>query len=271
LDPGFISVLCTRCLLIIAMTRHSSTSRFSNRVEDYIRYRPHYPPALLEYITSHLGLKETGVVADIGSGTGISSEMFLRNGNKVWAIEPNTEMREAAERLLSHYPGFQSVAGTAENIPLGDHSVDMIVSAQAFHWFVAEESSREFRRVLKPGSWTVLLWNDRDTEVDGFARGYEALLKTLLDYNIVNHKNVDESVFDKFFGSGNYSTAHFENFQEFDFEGLKGRLMSSSYAPVAGHPAHEPMIKELERLFELYNINGKVRILYDTKMVYGKL
>jgi ubiquinone/menaquinone biosynthesis C-methylase UbiE len=250
---------------------NDSTTRFSNRVEDYIRYRPHYPVSVMDFLRSQLGLRSSDVIADIGSGTGISSMLFLENGNTVWGIEPNREMREAAERQLSHYKNFKSADGTAENIPLPDKSVDMIVAGQAFHWFDMSRSREEFARVLKQGRYAVLIWNDRKTESDAFSEEYDALLSTLEDYRKVNHKNVDRPVFDEFYGKRNYDIHIVPNHQDFDWEGLKGRLMSSSYVPVPGDPAHEPLMKRMKEIFDKYNINGKVKIEYDTKIVHGKL
>lgn len=253
------------------MTRHSSTTRFSNRVENYIRYRPGYPAGVLDHIRHELRIIPGSVVADIGSGTGISTELFLEQGYTVYGIEPNKEMREAAERLLAGYPNFKSMSGTAEAVPVDDRSIDLIVAAQAFHWFDIDAARLELKRALKPEGWAALLWNDRDTLVDGFAREYEALLKTLTDYNEVNHKNIDDAAFDRFFGKGNYYVKHFANSQQFDLEGLKGRLMSSSYAPVENDVAHGPMMKELERIFDRYQTGGMITIRYDTKMVYGRI
>jgi SAM-dependent methyltransferase len=253
------------------MTKHASTTRFSNRVEDYIRYRPHYPAGVIDLLKAEYGLSPSHSVADIGSGTGISTEMFLKNGNEVFAIEPNAEMREAAERLLGNFPGFKSIDGTAESTTLAAGSVEMIAAGQAFHWFDVPRSREEALRILKPRGWAVLLWNDRSADADGFAKEYEDLLCTLTDYNQVNHRNTHEPQFDVFFGKGKYNTHHFENFQRFNLEGLKGRLMSSSYAPVAGDPAHEPMMRELERIFHEYSDNGTITIKYDTKVVHGQM
>lgn len=250
---------------------HDPTKRFSNRVEDYIRYRPHYPKQVIGFLHDELGLKVNDVIADIGSGTGISSELFLGNGNTVWGVEPNREMRKAAECLLKDYANFKSVDGTAEQLPLSNNSVDMIVAGQAFHWFNVEKSKEEFRRVLKPGKYVVLIWNDRKTGAKGFEQDYEALLNTLEDYRKVNHKNVDKPVFDVFFGKGNYGIYIVPNYQDFDWEGLKGRLMSSSYVPLPADPAHEPLMGEMKNIFDRYNNDGQVRIEYDTKIVYGRL
>jgi ubiquinone/menaquinone biosynthesis C-methylase UbiE len=137
------------------------TQRFSSRVDNYIRYRPGYPDAILDTLRDAYGLTPASIVADVGSGTGILTEMFLRHGNVVYGIEPNREMREAAERLLAGYDRFHSVAATAEDTTLGDDSVDLVTAGQAFHWFDPSKARAEFARVLKPGGWVALIWNER--------------------------------------------------------------------------------------------------------------
>lgn len=112
-----------------------STQRFSTRVANYIKYRPLYPPAVLETLGQRCGLTDRSIIADVGSGTGILAEMFLRNGNTVYGVEPNREMREAGERLLVDYPNFHSIDGTAEATALEDGNVDFVTAGQAFHWF----------------------------------------------------------------------------------------------------------------------------------------
>lgn len=247
-----------------------ATERFSNRVENYIRYRPNYPQVLLEYLSRHCQLTSDSIIADIGSGTGILSEIFLRNGNSVYGVEPNPEMREAGERLLQHYPNFISVAATAETTGLASASIDMVTAGQAFHWFDQQQAKHEFRRILKPQGWVVLIWNDRKEDSDPFSLAYEQLLQTYAtDYREVNHKRIDDGVMDQFFEQG-YQVTTFENSQIFDFDGLKGRLLSSSYAPVAGQPGHEPMMTELKIIFDSYQRDGKVRIEYDTRLYCGK-
>src|SRR5712691_7831802 len=138
--------------------------RFSNRVADYVRYRPGYPPAVLDLLRTDCGLRPDHVVADIGSGTGILSKLFLENGNRVFGVEPNAEMRQAGEEYLASYDGFSSIEGSAESTTLADSSVDFITAAQAFHWFDPQAARREFARILKPGGWVVILWNDRRME-----------------------------------------------------------------------------------------------------------
>lgn len=248
------------------------TKRFSSRVENYVKYRPGYPQAVVDFLKSECGLTPEQTVADIGSGTGKSAELFLQNGNRVIGVEPNQEMREAAERLLAGYPRFQSAATTAEATTLEMHSVDMIVAGQAFHWFNREATRPEFVRILKPGGWVVLIWNDRRTTSTPFLEAYEGLLQTFgTDYKEVNHKNVDAAVIGAFFGSGRFAHTSFPNEQIFDLAGLKGRLLSSSYAPEAGHPNHLPMLDALTLLFDKFAVNGEVSFELDTLVYYGRL
>jgi SAM-dependent methyltransferase len=247
-----------------------STTRFSDRVENYVRYRPGYPDGVLDVLRRETALAPDSVVADVGSGTGISSELFLRNGNEVFAVEPNAEMRQAAERMLGHHAGFHSVAGTAEATTLPDGSVDHVVAGQAFHWFDRGKARREFGRILRPGGWVVLMWNARRDDSTPFLREYEALLQRYgTDYREVQHRNVDLSTLREFFAGGELEMRTLYNEQRFDFEGLKGRLLSSSYAPAEGHPHFPPMIAELERIFARNAEEGEVRFEYDTEIYFG--
>src|SRR5258708_2582165 len=152
----------------ILMPASNATSRFSDRVENYVRYRPGYPPGVLQALRDDCGLAPGHVIADIASGTGIWTRMLLENGNPVFGVEPNTEMREAGERLLAAFPKFTSVAGNAEATTLPDHSVDFITAAQAAHWFDRERARLEFVRILKSRGWLALLWNDRLTRSTPF-------------------------------------------------------------------------------------------------------
>jgi SAM-dependent methyltransferase len=248
------------------------TQRFSSRVENYIKYRPGYPSEIIEALRSECGLTSGSIVADVGSGTGILTEMFLRNGNLVYGIEPNREMREAAERLLKGYPRFHSVAAQTEETTLDDASVDFITAGQAFHWFDRAKARTEFARILKPQGWVALIWNERVTTTTSFLVAYEQLLKDYsIDYEQVDHRRIDDDVIHDFFGSDQCRLKQFENVQVFDYEGVKGRLLSSSYAPEEGHPNYEPMLTELERIFQAYQDEGKVVFEYLTQMYYGQL
>lgn len=245
--------------------------RFSNRVENYVRYRPNYPGDVIVFLQQQNILKQESVIADIGSGTGISTELFLKNGNTVYGVEPNKEMRETAEKLLIGYKKFKSIDATAENTTLQNESIDIIISGQAFHWFDKEKCKKEFKRILKKNGSVVLMWNDRRMDSSEFLIAYESLLKKFgTDYLKVNHKNIDDEQFDDFFGN-KASLKSFENYQYFDFVGLKGRLLSSSYVPAEVEANFEPMINALEDVFEKYNSNGKVTFEYDTKIYYGQL
>ncbi|HLI94057.1 MAG TPA: class I SAM-dependent methyltransferase [Puia sp.] len=248
----------------------NSTTRFSDRVEDYVKYRPHYPPRILSYLRDVYSFHSDWAVADIGSGTGISTGMFLQNGNHVYAVEPNREMRAKAEELLREYPGFVSMDGTAEATGLEDASAGLIVAGQAFHWFDPERTRREFLRIGKPGVVVALMWNER-LALSDFERDYEALILTYgSDYTTINHKNVADEQIGAFFQPAPFLLQSFANEQRFDFAGLKGRLLSSSYIPKEG-PRYEEMIGALRALFDRYQDQGRVRVGYDTKLYTGRL
>jgi SAM-dependent methyltransferase len=248
------------------------TQRFSGRVENYVRYRPGYPQELIELLAEECGLTASSVIADVGSGTGILSEMFLKNGNTVYAVEPNPQMRHAGERLLQAYPNFQSIEGAAEATTLEDKSVDFVTAGQAFHWFDRARARSEFLRILRPGGWTAFVWNERRTDTTPFLVDYEKMLVEYgTDYEAVNHTNVDEDVIYRFYAPGDFRLKVFKSRQIFDFEGLKGRLLSSSYTPEEGHPGYRPMLEELERIFQEHALNGAVAFEYDTKIYYGRL
>jgi len=250
-----------------------STERFSGRVEDYARYRPAYPPELLDFIRRECDLTEDTVVADVGSGTGILAQLFLDNGNRVIAVEPNDEMRRAGEWLLSEYGRFESVTGTAEATTLPPSSVDLITAGQAFHWFDPAPARKEFASVLRPGGRVVLVWNDRRKHGAPFQEAYERLLETYAtDYAEVEHgrKGSLENI-RSFFAPNPTNTATFGNRQVLDYDGLLGRLRSSSYVPAEGQPGRREMIDELERIFRDHENGGRVVMEYDTRAYYGSL
>lgn len=245
--------------------------RFSNRVADYVRYRPGYPGAVLDLLRRETGLGASSVVADVGSGTGISTELLLETGCSVYAVEPNAEMRAAAERMLGGRPGFHSAAGSATATTLPDHSVDLIVAAQAFHWFQGLETRAEFDRILKPEGWVALIWNVRRVDSTPFLAAYEALLvQYATDYGQVRHELVNDDVLKRFFHEGGFASHSFPNAQYFDLVGLKGRLLSSSYAPAAGQSGHEEMMAELEHIFQAHQSGGQVAFEYDTWVHLGR-
>lgn len=244
--------------------------RFSDRVENYVRHRPGYPQEIISLLQDEAGLTPKSIIADIGSGTGISAEFFLKAGCTVHAVEPNGDMRAAAERLLSRYPNFHSVSASAQATTLPDHSIDLIVAAQAFHWFNTPATRAEFTRILKPGGHISLIWNERKLDSTPFLHAFEQLLLTFgTDYTQIRHENVNAAALSSFF-SGPYATHTFPNEQRFDFEGLKGRLLSSSYAPGPGQPRHEEMIAELRRIYDAHQVAGQVCFEYDTRVHLGR-
>jgi SAM-dependent methyltransferase len=245
------------------------TLRFSSRVENYVKYRPSYPSGVIDVLTTQCELTENSVVADIGSGTGILSELFLKHGNRVFGVEPNREMREAGERHLKKYPMFTSTEGTAEATTLPDSSIDFVTAGQAFHWFDPARTRTEFTRILNPKGWITLIWNDRQTETTSFLREYEELLQT---YGTDHPPAVnDEEAIVAFFSPQPFAVKQFENRQLFDFDELKGRLLSSSYTPEPGNPNYDPMLAALRAIFNRRHVNSRVSFDYATRMYYGHL
>jgi len=252
------------------MKVQNALTRFSDRVEDYVRYRPGYPSAVLKTLEQRCGLTSTSSVADIGSGPGNFARMLLENGNEVFAVEPNREMRAAGMELLGHFARYHSLEGKAEETGLSAASVDFVVAAQAFHWFDAHKARAEFKRILRSGGWTVLIWNERLTASTPFLRDYEKLLfEYSTDYEQVRHENSYSGV--REFFHGQEQLAKFDNQQLFDYDGLRGRLLSSSYAPDAAHPLRQPMLSELRRIFDLHSRDGVVSFDYTVKMYFGQL
>ncbi len=243
--------------------------RFSNRAGNYAEYRPGYPRSVLDLLETECGLTESSVVADIASGTGLLSGLFLGYGNRVFGVEPNDEMRLAGERSLETCPGFTSVAGTAEANTLDAGAVDFVVVGHAFHWFDPGPTRAEFTRILRPGGWVALLWNEQRTDATPFLAAYESLIQR---YKTERYKPFDmQSEVRSFFAPKPFENRIFENLQTFGLDGLKGRLLSSSYVPDKGQPGHEAMMEELEGIFWDHQENGRVIVEYDTLVYYGRL
>lgn len=248
-----------------------NTTRFSNRVEDYVKYRPDYPVGIIHYLQQQYHLTTDKLIADIGAGTGISAALFLNAGYRVIAIEPNKEMREKAVELLSDFPGFQTIDGTAEDTRLDASSVDAIIAGQAFHWFEPESTRAEWKKRLKENGIVALIWNERLTE-SPFEKEYDQLIVHHgKDYIKVDHRNISDAHIAAFFHPATCQLTTFPNKQVFPWEGLKGRLLSSSYMPAAGDPGYDAMISDLEALFHKYAENGLITISYTTKLYTGRL
>lgn len=248
-----------------------SRKRFSNRVENYELYRPHYPHEVLEFLERQIGFNKNWVVADIGSGTGISSELFLMTGNQVRAVEPNQPMRLSAEKRFQACQTFQSVEGSAEETTLKGNSVDLIVAGQAFHWFNNAKAKREFQRISKKGAYLLLMWNEKQLATP-FMRSYEKLLERYaINYSGVCQKNIDSKAIKSFFFPKSYITHQIPHRQLFTYDQLKGRLLSSSYAPLEDHPMHQKMLTQLEKIYQENKQEGAVSFEYFCRLFLGNI
>lgn len=247
------------------------TRRFGDCVELYVRWRPDYPPALLDVLRRECSLTPQSIVADVGSGTGLLTRLLLDNGNTVIGVEPNAAMRAAAESQLADRRRFSSVAASAEATTLPDASVDLIVAGQAFHWFDRTAARREFVRILKPGGQVALIWHERLAGATPFLREYERLLCDYgIDYRETDHRHIDAAVLGEFFAPQGFRESRLPFRQVFDLEGLRGRTMSASYMPGPGHPRFEPMIDALTAAFVRHAQDGTVVFEYATRVFCGK-
>jgi SAM-dependent methyltransferase len=254
------------------MTFADAKQRFSNRVADYVRYRPGYPSAVLDLLRAECGWRSGHVVADIGSGTGLLSELFLENGNRVYGVEPNEAMRRAGEEYLASYDGFSSIEGSAESTTLAESSIDFVTAGQAFHWFEPNAARNEFIRILKPSGWVVIAWNDRRMEEKRLTLEYEELLERFgIDYKRVKDAYPETPHIRSFFGHDDFRSRDLPNEQVLDWEGLRGRLRSSSFAPTEDHANYAPMMAELGRIFRAHQRDGYVRMEYFTRIYFGQL
>jgi SAM-dependent methyltransferase len=248
-----------------------SVDRFTSRVETYTRYRPGYPVQIIDLLQRECGLTRDSIVADVGSGTGKSAEIFLSHGNVVFGVEPNASMRAVAERIFKDELRFRSVDGSAEATTLPEASVDLIVAGQAFHWFDPAKTRDEWVRILKPGGRAVLVWNDRELGTTPFLDDFEKLMLDFgTDYKEVRHEKA-EALIEGFFAPDKFTLASFPNRQVFDHDGLSGRVRSSSYTPEPGHPNFEPMMHQVKTIFDKHQENGYVNFDYETKVFYGRL
>jgi SAM-dependent methyltransferase len=247
-------------------------TRFSDRAEDYARYRPHYSHDVVHALQQACDLRPRHLIADVGCGPGLLAEVFLENGNRVIGVEINPEMRVAGQQYLAAYPNFSMIAGSAESTTLPAASIDYVVAGQAFHWFRPPEARTEFARILKPGGWAVLVWHDRDIDSTPFLRAYEQFVRQhAIDYEQVSHKWVaGYGAIHDFFAPNEMKLIKQHNQQHLDFDGLRGRLLSSSYIPRSGE-RYKAMMQALPTLFSEYAVDDRVVLEYDTKIYYGHL
>lgn len=251
---------------------HDSTNRFSNRVADYARARPGYPREVIDALRDRAGLSGASIVADVGAGTGIFARQLLDEVEcEVVAVEPNAAMREAMVVAIGPRDRFRAVDGTAEATTVDAASVDLVTAAQAFHWFDRAAFRRECQRILRPGGRVAILFNDRPPGGTPFLDGYERLLERFAtDYASVNHRRLTSRHFDDVFARG-HERLVFPNAQRFDYDGLAGRLLSSSYAPAADDPRAPAMLAALRELFDATNANGVVEMRYETQLTIGRV
>lgn len=246
-----------------------STTRFSDRVDNYVKYRPDYPAELVPALIERCRIADDAVIADVGCGTGISSRLFLERGFSVIGVEPNENMRAAAVEYLSAFDRFTAVDGTGEATTLGDASVDMVVVAQAFHWFDQAAAAIEFRRILRLPGRVALIWNERMMDEPGFHAEYESLIKRYgTDYHKVREHRMNNAELAAFFGDG-FDELRLHNSQTLDLDGLIGRTMSSSYLPNEGDPSAAAVRGEIETLFAKHERNGRIEILYNTNVYFS--
>lgn len=244
--------------------------RFSNKAEEYKIYRPSYPQALLAYLANDWGLGQKSIVADIGSGTGLFTALLLDRVRMVFGVEPNAEMRGAAEKRWTGNPHFVSVNGRAEETGLGAGTLDFITAAQAFHWFDPEKARKEFARILRKNGRVFLIWNKRSSSTD-FMRAYDTFLhKNIPEFREKTYPHMGEKKIFSFLNEDPKSR-QFPNSQLLDWQGLLGRFNSSSYAPPKGSGAHGVLVKKLKKIFDQYEKSGNISFLYETFVYSGKI
>ncbi|WP_316803276.1 class I SAM-dependent methyltransferase [Pedobacter nototheniae] len=247
----------------------SSITRFSNRSNDYQKYRPSYPEVVVTYLEQTIGLKKEHQIADIGSGTGIFSSLFIKHGYSLSAIEPNEDMRAHAENRLGHHHHFESINGTAEHTGLNDQSIDLITAAQSFHWFDIPKAKEEFYRIAKPGAHALLIWNILQDRTD-FLKEYQAL-KNKYAPDVVHSYRANPENIKAFFEPHELTVQNLYHSQTLDKTSLKGYLLSFSTVPLVGHPDYDPMIEALDVLFDKHEQNGQVKMEYETRLYLAQI
>ncbi|HEU4577675.1 MAG TPA: class I SAM-dependent methyltransferase [Polyangiaceae bacterium] len=247
-----------------------ATRRFSNRVAEYVEFRPGYPDGVFSALAQRLSPELPRVAADIGAGTGIFSRGLLAHGFEVFAVEPNAEMRAAAEASLAAEARFHSGGGRAEASALPDASVALVSAAQSFHWFDPEQCRREWRRILMPGGIVAVIWNERRLG-SSFLQAYEAAMRALAEYDEVHRRQRDRGTVRRLFEAQPLETLEYFHQQTFDWRGLRGRVLSSSYVPQPGAPGHDELMGALRQAYEAHQHGGHVQFDYVTRVHVGRL
>ena len=251
-------------------------SRFSDRAENYAKYRPGYPKEVLEFLEERCALRSGSTIADVGSGTGALSALFVEGGHRVFGVEPNREMREAAEGFLGDHPLFESVDGAAEDTTLADGSVDLVAVANALHWVERDAAKAEFSRVLGSGGRVAVVWSMSREGGTPFLEAHTELVLTHRTGGGAGGAGDVHGMTGAFFDGGSgghrgYETASFPHFQALDFEGLKGLVLSSSTMPAPGRPGSEEMLRGLEGIFRAHESGGEVVMEYEVSVYCGRL
>jgi len=248
------------------------TERFSGRVEAYRRYRSGYSREIVPLLGERCGLTRDSIVADIGAGTGMLGELFLENGNRVFAVEPNAEMRAACEQLVERYPLLTCIDGTAEETRLADHSIDFIAVGRALHWFDQDKCRPEFARILREGGWVVLASQGPHARTERVVRDFQTILKEHgIDFARLRHRYDIESAARRLFAGGEFQEAEFYSTEEMTHEDLEGFVLSLSVTPQPDHPGFPAMRRALQEYFARYQSGGKLRMPVTCKIHFGRL
>lgn len=244
--------------------------KFTGRATAYSAGRPGYPREILDILSQETSFDRVKIVADIGSGTGILSKLFLENGNRVYGVEPNEEMRSIAEKTLADYSLFVSVDGTAESTTLGDASIDLVTVGQALHWFDSRLALTEFARILNLAGYLCVLYNDRNKESELMKEYDQVIQKYARDRAKV--PDINDEYLAKFYSQGKYAKFLLPNFQILDLEGLVSRMTSASYMPQSGeNVTYRALRGDVEELFASHESCGRVKLVYNTSVFLGQI
>jgi len=248
------------------------TERFSSRVEAYRRFRSRYPREIIPLLEERCALTRESVIADIGAGTGMLSELFLENGNRVYGVEPNADMRAVCEELVPRHPLLTCVDGAAEETHLPDRSADFVAIGRALHWFDQARCRPEFIRILRPGGWVVLASQGPHTRSEPVVRDFQTILKEHgLDYAQMRHRYDLDNLARRLYAGGEFHEAEFASAEEMTYEELEGFMLSLSVTPQPGHPGFPAMQQALREYFARHESGGKIRIPMTCKIHFGHL
>jgi ubiquinone/menaquinone biosynthesis C-methylase UbiE len=247
-----------------------TSSLYDNRVEYYLKYRPGYPDQYVSDLIKLKILQKSDVIVDMGCGTGLLAEIFLRNRNKVIGIEPNLEMRQAAENYLKKYLpiSFKCLNGKAESSTLDPISVNHIVCGESFHWFETHSAIKEFQRILIPNGYLMIFsnWEYKNTD---FAKQFNLIIqKHQFESNVKPPPKIE---WNQIFHNGKYEKIQYPMRKEMNFEQILGYALSLSRTPLPGDKAYEFFKNELKNAFNRFEKNTKILFEFKTKLKFGKL